>query len=443
MHEDLQASDIAVGLDIGSSKVCAIAGRMGANNRLEIVGMAREANYGVQRGQITNIEHAAKAINTVISRLEKDLGRQVRHVITNINGARLLIEKKTSNYVSRSDESQITFHDVVQLEENIKRQQVPSQHQSFLVLPRYFRVESQYDIYDPVGVPGSNLVGDYNVLSTPLDYQVNLKKALKKGSPHVSHQSFLTNSLASSLAALDEEEMKGGVALIDFGAGSINVCVWKERVLLHHLVIPFGGHTITNDIASGLAISEEHAESLKCRFGNTVPELVEQDLFVEIPPKGNRSKKLVRAITLSQIIQCRLEEMLSLVAADLTQNGFDDMLGDGVVITGGVANLKGIREMAEAVLCCNVRIGSPTEHLGNIKNDQWKAPEFATAIGLTLAHFRKLDNRFRHLEQAPTVIRYNKPEAEKPVAEEAKANPAKRFLSSLSRFFNDDLAQDY
>ena len=392
------SNQISVGLDIGTSKVCGVAASMKENGKLEILAIAKELNEGVEDGVVTNIDKTSQAISKVIAELERQANVEINAVFNNINGRTTRLKVQNLRHTVAANDGVITYNDVKSLHQAIESHpQTPPAHAHIAVYPRYFQVDAQAGLYDPIGRTGNSINGEYNVVYSAINVINNINQALRRSGISPDQHSNVANSIASAMSTLYSEEMETGVCLIDFGAGCITMALFCNHILLDINVIPLGGNIITKDIAEGCNILLSQAEQVKVRFGKAIPDNVGDDEWVSIPGIKGRKEKLVKVANICKIIQARVAELAELIDVDLEKSSYSSHLKAGIVLTGGVANLQGVKEILEACTGKEVRVGLPTEHLDKIKLEQVKNPEYATAVGLALCGFRGLEQRFvRH-----------------------------------------------
>jgi cell division protein FtsA len=265
-------------------------------------------------------------------------------------------------------------------------------HQTLHAFPQEFVVDHQDHVWDPVGMQGVTLEAEINVLSASSNAILKINTCLRRA--QLDPELLFIQSVASSLAVLAEEEMKGGVALIDIGGGTTDIAIFQDNILRFSSTLPFGGNIITADIATGCSIMDKQAEQLKIRFGHSIPEETKPNEYVAIEGVRQRAPKEISTRNLSRIISARMEEIIELVDNEILSSGWSNKLNMGLVITGGGAHMKGIKSLFELMTGRECRIGHPNEHVSKTKTEQLvKDPAYATAIGLVLAGYRSPDPR--------------------------------------------------
>lgn len=389
---------IEVGLDIGTTKICVIAGRRNEFGKLEILGMGKAVSEGVTRGMVTNIDKTVDSIKAAIVECEEQAGLDIQEVSIGIAGQHIRSSKHRGSILLSGQDHVIKIEDLERLSSDMHRSLVPPGSEIIHVMPQDYSVDYNDGIKDPVGMVGTRLEADYHIITAQTAAVNNINRCVKKAGAELGKTDFtcknlILEPLASSLAVLSDEEMEAGVALVDIGGGTTDIAIFHENILRHTAVIPFGGAIITADIKQGCALMHQQAELLKVRFGAALADETNPNEIVAIQGLRNRPAKEISIKTLAQIIQARMEEIIELVYAELIASGYHKRLAGGIVITGGGGTLKHLKQLFEYKTGLDARIGHPNEHLGKCKSDEVKSPMFATSVGLVLAGFRALDSR--------------------------------------------------
>lgn len=402
----IDTDKIEVGLDIGTTKICAIAGRRNEYGKLEILGMGKSVSEGVTRGMVTNIDKTVESIKAAISECEQQAGLDIQEVNIGIAGYHIKSSKHHGSTILAGQEHVILVDDIEKLNNEMHRSLVPPGNEIIHVMPQDYSVDYIDGIKDPVGMVGNRLEADFHIITANTSAVNNIHRCVKKAGAELGKKDFVCKNLileplASSISVLSDEEMEAGIALIDIGGGTTDIAIFHENILRHTAVIPFGGAIITADIKQGCSLLHQQAELLKVRFGSALPEEENPDHIVAIQGLRNRPAKEISIKTLAQVINARIEEIIELVYAELIASGYQKRLAGGIVVTGGGAMLKHIKQLFEYKTGMDTRIGHPNEHLGKCKSDEVKSPMYATSIGLVLAGFRSLDareNRYQELK---------------------------------------------
>ena len=382
---------IIVGLDIGTTKICAMVGRIDAYGKLEILGMGKAYSEGVKEGIVTNIHKTMVGIEQAIEEAEKNSGIDIRVVNVGIAGKHIKSSKHHGSITRKSDEEEITVDDVDRLNNDMYRIVTEPGSEIIHVMPQLYTVDHEENIKDPIGMSGVRLEADFHVITAHTNAIRNIKKCVERTGLEI--ENLILEPLASSLAVLTEEEKEAGVALVDIGGGTTDIAVFHDGIIRHTAVIPFGGNIITSDIKQGCLVMQNQAELLKIKFGRCMAESAADNEVVSIPGLRNRPPKEISIKNLARIIEARMEEIIDMIAAEIYRSGYKNRLAGGIVITGGGALLQDLQNLFELKTGLDTRIGYPNEHLGKSKDDGAKSPMYATTIGLVLAGFKTIDER--------------------------------------------------
>jgi cell division protein FtsA len=417
----MEQEKIVVGLDIGTTKICAIAGRKNEFGKLEVLGMGKAESEGVVKGIVFNIDKTVFAIERAIKEAGDQAGIDIGVVNVGIAGQHIRSFIQHGGITRTSKEDEIAIEDVERLTQDMYRMVVPPGSQIIHVMPQDYMVDYEEGIKEPVGMSGVRLEADFHIITAQTNAINNINKCVKRGGLEISD--LILEPLASSLAVLSDEEKEAGICLIDIGGGTTDIAIFYDNIIRHTAVIPFGGNIITNDIKQGLGVLPQQAEQLKTRFGRAIAEEASPNDVVSIPGIRNRAAKEISVKNLSNIIQARMEEVIEMAHAEIISSGFEHRLAGGIVITGGGAQLANLKQLVEYMTGMDTRIGYPNEHLGKSKIEMVKSPMYATAVGLVLSGFRSLDEREDRYREAREIVK-------------AKV---KRAPSTSRSFFNDIL----
>ena len=374
-------SKIIVGLDIGTTKVCAIVGRKNDHGKVDILGMGKAESTGVARGVVVNIEKTVQAIKLAVDEASRKSNVKVEVVHVGIAGQHIK-SFQHRNTITRDDaESEVSMEDINRLREGMHKLALPPGDEIIHVLPQDFTVDNEHSIKDPVGMSGVRLEGNFHIITGQMMAAKNIRKCVEKAGLNVAD--LILEPLASSDAVLDREELQAGVCLVDIGGGTTDVAIFYDDVIRHTAVIPFGGNIITEDIKEGCSVLRNQAEQLKVKFGSAMAMENKENEIVCIPGIRGRQHKEISVRNLAMVIQARVEEIFEQVLYDIKSSGLERKLAAGIVITGGGAQLKHITHLAELVTGMDARIGYPHEHIGKGVDDV-KSPMYATGIGLVM-----------------------------------------------------------
>ena len=432
----MENSKIVVGLDIGTTKICAIVGRKNEFGKLEVLGMGKAESEGVIKGIVVNIDKTVFAIEKAIKEASDMSGIDIGVVNVGIAGQHIRSSIHHNSMLRDSKEGEITIEDVSRLTEDMYRMVVPSGSEIIHVMPQDYTVDYEEGIKDPVGMSGVRLEADFHVITAQTSAINNINKCVRRGGLEIDD--LILEPLASSLAVLSEEEKEAGVCLIDIGGGTTDIAIFYDNIIRHTAVIPFGGNILTTDIQHGLQVMSKQAEQLKTRFGKAIAEEASPNEIVSIPGIRNRTAKEISVKNLSNIIQARMEEIIEMAHAEVISSGFENRLAGGIVITGGGSQLANLKQLVEYMTGMDTRIGYPNEHLGKGKIEAVKSPMYATAVGLVLAGFRSLDERDERYKEAKAAVK------QQPVKQRKSALTGDFFTNILNKtkgLLIDDLGE--
>lgn len=382
---------IVVGLDIGTTKICAIVGRKNQYGKLEILGMGKAVSDGVTRGVVTNIDKTVQAIRKAVEEASEQADINIVGVNVGIAGQHIRSSIQHGGLTRQSHDDEITVEDVNRLANDMYKMVTPAGSQIIHVMPQDYTVDYEEGIKDPVGMSGVRLEADYHVITAQTTAINNLNKCVKRAGLEV--ENLILEPIASSLAAISEEEKEAGVVLVDIGGGTTDIAIFHENIIRHTAVVPFGGNIITSDIKEGCSVMHNQAELLKTKFGRALAAEANQNEIVSIPGLRNRQPKEISIKNLAHIIEARMEEIVELVFAEIINSGYEGRLSAGIVITGGGSQLHNLKQLFEYMTGMDARIGYPNEHLGKSKVEEVKSPMYSTSVGLVLAGFKAIDYR--------------------------------------------------
>ena len=390
--------EYSVGLDIGTTKIVAIVGRKNERGMIELLGVGRSKSLGVHRGIVSNIAQTIKSIKAAVEEAEKSAKVSIKKVTVGIAGKHIR-SLQHSDYIMRENpEAYITEDDIEQLKAQANKLVMLPGEEIIHALPQEYKVDST-EVQEPVGMEGKRLEAKFHVVVGQMGAIKNVVRCVKEAG--LEMETLTLEPLASSEAVLTQEEKESGVAIVDIGGGTTDIAVFKDNIIRHTCVIPYGGGIVTEDIKEGCSIIEKHAEQLKVKFGSALPELEKDNISIAIPGLYGKQDKEISLKTLSKIINSRMEEILELVNTELKGYGAYERskkLIAGIVLTGGGSNLKHLRQLANYITGFESRIGYANEYVANDKNGYLKGPEYATGIGLLMESLR-IKERPSHQEQ--------------------------------------------
>lgn len=382
----------SVGLDIGTTKIVAIVGRRNSHGKIEVMGVGKAQSLGVHKGIVNNITQTIQSIKKAVSKAEETAGVPIKKVTVGIAGKHIR-SLQHSDYIMRENPEQyITEEDIEILKNQVKKLVMQPGEEIIHVLPQDYKIDSEGDIYEPIGMHGKRLEANFHVVVGQMGSIKNIARCVKEAG--LEMEALTLEPLASSEAVLTKEEKEAGVAIVDIGGGTTDIAVFKDNIIRHTCVIPYGGGIITEDIREGCSIIEKYAEKLKVKFGSAVPDMVKEDSYVTIEGLHGRKDIEVSLKTLAQIINARIEEILELVNTELKLYGAFEQkkkLIAGIVLTGGGSNLRNLRQLSNYITGFDCRIGFANEYIANDKNQYLKSPEYATSIGLLMESLKIRD----------------------------------------------------
>ncbi|MFO7600258.1 MAG: cell division protein FtsA [Candidatus Desulfacyla sp.] len=384
------AGEIIVGLDIGTTKICAVVGEV-REDAVEIIGMGSHPSDGLRKGVVINIEHTVDSIKEAIEEAETMAGCEISSVYAGIAGGH--IKGFNTPGVIALKEKEVTKKDIERVIEAASAVAIPMDREVIHTLVQEFIVDDQDGIMDPLGMAGVRLEAKVHIVTGAVTSAQNIIKCANKAGLDV--YDIVLESLASSEAVLTKEERNLGAALIDFGGGTTDMALFSRGAIKHTAVLALGGDNLTYDIAVGLRTPKLEAEKIKIKYGCALSSLIGRDETIEVPGVGGRKPRTLSRQILGEILEPRVEEIFSLIYSELASAGYENLLGSGVVVTGGSAELPGISELAEQIFNAPARAGYPQgiEGLADLVNK----PMYATAVGLVMygAKTSKRKRKFR------------------------------------------------
>ena len=377
-------NEIIAGLDLGTTKVCAIVAEV-TEDGLDIIGVGSEPSKGLRKGVVVNIESTVQSIKSAIEQAETMAGCQIRTVYAGVAGSHVRGENK-HGVAAIPNRREVEDEDVERVLDQVKAFVLPADRQVLHVLPQEYIVDHQDGIREPIGMSGVRLEARAHVVTASTASIQNIIRCAERCGLHIAE--VVLEPLASAEAVLSEDEKEIGVALIDIGGGTTDIIIYNDGSIVHTSVIPLGGLSLTSDVAQGLRTPIAEAERIKIKYGCASAGFVDLEETIEVPSVGGRQARILRRQELCQIIEPRVEEIFSAVAHVLKDSGFSETLGAGAVITGGTTMLDGMPELAEQILGLPVRRGAPVGVGGLI--DVVKSPAYATGVGLVKYGAQKL-----------------------------------------------------
>ncbi len=381
----MEQEQLAVGLDIGTTKIVAMLGTKNEYGKLEIVGVGKSKSQGVHRGVVNNITQTIQSIQAAAQEAEAISGKKITSVVVGIAGQHIR-SLHHSDYITRTNADEvIDAADIERLKNQVFKLVMLPGEEIIHVLPQEYKVDGQAEIKEPIGMYGGRLEANFHVVVGQVSSIRNIARCVK--SAGLDFGGITLEPLASADAVLSQEEKEAGVALIDIGGGTTDLAIFKDGIIRHTAVIPFGGNVITEDIKEGCSIIEKQAELLKIKFGSAWPGENKENEIVSIPGLRGRDPKEITLKNLSKIIHARVTEIIEQVYAEIKNYGHEEQkkkLIGGIVLTGGGSQLKHLKQLVEYITGMDTRIGYPNEHLAGDTDKATASPLFATAVGLVM-----------------------------------------------------------
>jgi len=435
-----KSSPIVVGLDIGTTKICAIVGRRSKNGKIEVLGIGKAESAGVTRGMVSNIDKTVQGITQAVDIAGTQSNVEIKVVNVGIAGQHIKSLQHRGLITRRDVQTEISRKDIDKLVEDMYNLVMPPGEEIIHVLPQEFTVDNEPGIKDPIGMAGVRLEANFHIISGQVTAIKNIVKCVNKTG--LESQELILEPLASSESVLSEEEKEAGVVLVDIGGGTTDVAIFQEGIIRHTAVIPFGGNSITEDIREGCSVMRNIAEQLKIRFGSALAEENKENEIVCVPGLRGREPKEISVKNLAFVIQARMEEIVEHVYYEIKSSGYEKKLIAGIVITGGGAQLKHLPQLVEYVTGLDCRVGYPNEHLAKNevlpKNvyEEMQSPAFATGIGLLIKGIQKME----YDEAGPASVEVKVEKAK--YTDDRKFGLLGKILESGKKFIKDDIKDE-
>src|SRR5690349_12168592 len=390
---------IIVGLDIGTTKIAAIAGRKNEFGKLEILGFGRANSNGVKHGQVLNIDETIKAISMALENCyASNPGLEISEVYVGIAGHHIKSLQTRGDIVRQNTEEEITQREIDQLVSDQYKTYIPAGDQIIDVIPQEFTVDNFQNIPNPIGYGGVKVGANFHIITGDKNAIRNINRSVEKSGLHT--KDLVLQPLASSSAVMCQEDLEAGVAIVDIGGGTTDLAVFYECILKHTAVIPFAGENNTNDIKTGLGVLKTQAEQMKVQFGSALSNEAKANAYITIPGLRGMPAKEISVKNLANIVQARMSEILDFVTYHLKQVGLDNKsLNGGVVLTGGGSQLRHLIQLTEYVTGLPARIGFPNEHLAAGHIEELAKPTYSTCIGLILKGYDDYEHNRKEFEK--------------------------------------------
>jgi cell division protein FtsA len=384
------SGEIIVGLDIGTTKICAVVGEI-VHGGVEIIGIGTHPSEGLRKGVVINIEKTVNSIKEAVEEAETMAGCEISSVYAGIAGGH--IKGFNSHGVIALKEREVTKKDVERVIEAASAVAIPMDREVIHILEQEFIVDEQDGIMDPLGMSGVRMEAKIHIVTGAVTSAQNIIKCANRAGLDV--HDIVLQSLASSEAVLTDEERHLGVVLVDFGGGTTDMAVFSKGSIKHTSVLALGGDNLTYDISIGLRTPKIEAEKIKMKYGCALVSMIGKDETIEVPGVGGRDPRVLPRQILGEILEPRVEEIFTLIQNDLIRSGYEDTVNSGVVLTGGSSELQGMVEIAEQIFNVPARLGYPVR-IGGL-SEVVNKPMYATAVGLVLygAKRKDVEKKFR------------------------------------------------
>ena len=380
---------LIVALDIGSTKTCALIGEREDDGGVKFIALGAAESKGWRKGQIVNLDLAVSSIRRAVEEAETVAGVPVESAVVGVAGSHVRGVNSRGGITVAARPRDIQQEDIRRAVEAARGVTLPEDREILHVLPQEFIIDKQEGVREPIGMCGVRLEAKVHIVTGAVSAAQNIIKCVRRCGLEVDD--IILEQLASSLSVLTEDEKELGVCLIDIGGGTTDISVFTEGAIRHTAVIPIAGDQVTNDIAVALRTPTQHAEEIKKKYGCALTQLARSDESIEVPSVGDRAPRKLARQTLAEVVEPRVEELYGLVLADLRRSGFEDMVGSGIVLTGGSAKMEGMIELAEEVFHMPVRLGIP-QYVGGLSGAVHN-PIYATGVGLVLFGAKDRDGK--------------------------------------------------
>jgi len=441
----MEQQNIAVGLDIGTTKIVAMIGRYNEYNKVEILGIGKSKSLGVHRGVVNNITQTIQSVQQAVQEAESVSGIKIKDVVVGIAGQHIR-SLQHSDYITRSNADAVIDNDDIDALCNQVHKLVMLPGEEIIhVLPQEYKVDGQSEIKEPIGMYGGRVEANFHVVVGQVASIRNIGRCVKSADLNLDR--ITLEPLASADAVLSQEEKEAGVALIDIGGGTTDLAIFRDGIIRHTAVIPFGGNVITEDIKEGCSIIEKQAELLKIKFGSAWPGENKDNEIVSIPGLRGRDPKEITLKNLSKIIHARVVEIIEQVYLEIKNYGHEEQkkkLIAGIVLTGGGSQLKHLKQLVEYITGMDTRIGYPNEHLAGDSDSETTSPLFATAVGLVMNSleqglYNSREEEIEDVQEEDTIHAQEVDVASSEEAVQTKTRPKKSIFDRWAEKFKDFL----
>lgn len=385
------SNKLIVGLDIGTTKVCAIVGQKNENGKINILGVGSEPSLGgVMRGEVTNISKTVDAIKGAIAKASKISNVEINAVYVGIAGEHIKSFQQNGVRIRENSESEITKAELTEMNKEQYRIAVEPGSKILHALAQEYTIDSRFNTKEPEGMPGTKLECKYHIVTGRVSAAKTIQKCVENA--ELQATDIVVEPIASAQAVLSAEELEAGIAILDIGGGTTDLAIFHDGKIRHTAVIPFGGEIITADIAEAFGILPKQAEMIKVKHGHALVEGTKSNEVIIVPGINDRKPKQIMVRNLAHVIHARMNEIIEMVNDEIDISGYKNKLNLGIVLTGGGAQLNNLSQLVEYITHCDVKIGLPDPHLGKGLVDEVRSPMFATCIGLVLKGFDDMES---------------------------------------------------
>ncbi len=453
-----ESNKIIVGLDIGTTKICVIVGQLAENNKLNILGIGKASSQGgVSRGMVANISTVVNAINAAVREAEKQSQVKINSVYVGIAGHHIKSLQHRGTLTRRNGDEEISQIELNNLESEMANLQLSPGLEILHVLPQEYKIDGEDGIRDPVGRIGVRVECNYHIITGETSRARTIGRAVNNSALEVAD--LIVEPVASAAAVLSQAEIEAGVALVDIGGGTTDICIFQNGYISHTAIIPIGGDRITRDLQEAFGILKEQAEEVKVKYGSCFPTEQMRNEVVVIPGLPGRQSKEISVYAISQVIRARMEDIIQKVDFEIQMSGIAHKLHGGIVLTGGGSSMKDVSQLFSFFTGLDVHTGKPGQHLGRGMIDEVRNPMYATAIGLVMTGVEvelKTGSQYRPNEKLVPLEEQQAAQKQEAVVEEVISdtqipNENKKGLgwpktyngiSLFKNFLNDWLADD-
>jgi cell division protein FtsA len=388
-----------VGIDVGTTKICTLVGELYEDGQLRIIGVGVAPSRGLHKGVVVNVNDATEAIAASVRKAERISGYQITSAYVGVGGGHITaLNSRGVVGISRTDRG-ISQFDIDRALDAARAVAIPHNREIIHAIPRGYVVDDQEGVQDPIGMQGIRLEVEVHIVTGASTSVSNLVKCVRAAGVEIDD--LILQSLASGEAILRDNEREGGVVLADIGGGTTDIAIFIEGAIWHTIVLGTGGEHLTRDVAIGLKTPTGTAEELKIKYGHALPGTLATDELIEVSSFGDGARQSVSRLRLSEVIEARAEEILTLILREVKRSGYDGLLAAGLVMCGGSADLAGFKELGQQILQLPVRVGKPRELHG--LTDVLESPAYATAVGLLLWGMRHRPTEIHEKSRIPRL----------------------------------------